>query len=134
MEHHLRPFAGDILSFAREERDIVDQAALLWNVIHSTIQRYREAFPDWTYVRHEDLSRDPMKGFRFLFDRLELELGEASRQAIAAHSFAQTPTDLKRISLANIDSWKQRLTGPEIERLKAQVWDVSRQFYSDQEW
>jgi Sulfotransferase family len=134
MKHHLQPFADQILSFACEERDIVDQAALLWNVIHSMILRYQETFPDWIYVRHEDLSRNPMEGFRFVFDRLELELCAASRQAIVAHSFAQAPTDLKRNSLANIDTWKRRLTGAEIERLKSQVWDISRRFYSDQEW
>ena len=134
MKHHLQPFADEILSFASGERDIVDQAALLWNVIHSTILTYQDTFPGWIYVRHEDLSRNPMEGFRFVFDRLELELCEASRQAIVAHSFAQAPTALKRNSLANIDTWKRRLTGAEIERLKSQVWDISRRFYSDQEW
>ncbi len=134
MSHHLQPFADDIRSFARDERDIVDQAALLWNLIHAMILEYQQRFPDWIYVRHEDLSRDPVDGFRYLFAQLGLELGEESRQAIAAHSFADEPTELKRSSLANIDTWKTRLTAAEIDRLKERVWDVSRRFYSEREW
>jgi hypothetical protein len=134
MEHHLMPFARDIMMFARQKRDIVDQAALLWNVIHFMILKYQAAFPEWIYVRHEDLSRDPLTGFRSMFDHLELEFGDVSRQAIATHSFAQEGTDLKLNSLANIDAWKKRLTDAEIARLKSQVQDVARQFYSDREW
>jgi hypothetical protein len=134
MSHHLQPFADDIRSFAREERDVVDQAALLWNVIHSMILAYQEAFPDWTYVRHEDLSRDPLAGFRYLFERLDLELGEAAREAIVAHSFADASSPLKRNSLANVGTWKTRLTPAEIERVQDRVWDVARRFYSEEEW
>jgi hypothetical protein len=134
MSHHLQPFAADIRSFAREERDVVDQAALLWNVLHAMILAYQETYPDWIYVRHEDLSRDPVEGFRYLFDRLDLELGDASRDAIVAHSFADTSGDLQRNSVANIDTWKTRLTRDEIERVKERVWDVSRRFYAEDEW
>jgi hypothetical protein len=134
MSQHLQPFADDIRSFARDERDVVDQAALLWNVIHAMILGYQEAHPDWIYVRHEDLSRDPVEGFRYLFDRLDLELGEASREAIVAHSFGAASTHLQRDSRANVDTWRTRLTPAEIERVKERVWDVSRRFYSEEEW
>jgi hypothetical protein len=97
-QHHLQPFADDIRSFACEERDVVDQAALLWNVIHTMILEYQETFPDWIYLRHEDLSRDPVAGFRSLFERLDLELREPTRAAIVAHSDAagQPPTHAER--------------------------------------
>ena len=134
MSHHLQSFADDIRSFACEERDVVDQAALLWNVIHTMILEYQETFPDWIYVRHEDLSRDPVEGFRYLFERLDLELGEATRAAIVAHSFAEASSDVKRNSLANVGTGKTRLTPAEVERVKERVWDVSRRFYSEGEW
>lgn len=143
MEHHLRPFADDIASFARDERDVVDQAALLWNVIHSMILQYRDRFPGWLYVRHEDLSREPMEGFQFLFSQLGLSLSAETEQAIRMHSFPQAETfsqapsaadDVTRNSLANIDTWRTRLTASEISRLRSQVCDISREFYSDEEW
>lgn len=134
MSHHLQPFADEIRSFARDERDVVDQAALLWNVIHAMILAYQETHPDWIYVRHEDLSRDPVEGFRYLFERLDLEPSETSREAIVAHSFAEAATELERNSLANVDTWKTRLTAAEIERVRDRVWDVARRFYSEDEW
>ena len=134
MRDHLEPFAGDILRFAREERDVVDQAALLWKVIYATISRYRERHPDWIYLRHEDLSKDPVEGFRVLFEKVGLEFSAATERAIVTHSFARTDAGLRRDSRANIDTWKQRLTGPEIERVRAAVADVSGEFYADREW
>ena len=134
MKDHLGPFAEDILSFAREERDIVDQAALLWNLIHSTILRYRQHHPEWIYVRHEDLSREPMEGFRVIFETLGLERTAETERAIVTHSFATTPSGLQRDSRANVDTWKTRLTGREIERVRAAVAGISGHFYSDRDW
>jgi hypothetical protein len=134
MQHHLQPFAEEIRRFARGDRDIVDQASLLWNIIHSVIRTYQVRFPDWIYLRHEDLSRQPLDGFRCLFERLDLELRESTRRAIIAHAFAEKPTALKRDSLRNIDTWKQRLAPAEIDRLKGQVGEIAREFYSDREW
>jgi len=134
MRDHLEPFAGDILRFAREERDVVDQAALLWKVIYATILRYRERHPDWIYLRHEDLSKDPVEGFRAVFDKVGLEFSAETERAIVTHSFAPAAAGLRRDSRANIDTWKQRLTGAEIERVRAAVAGVSGEFYADREW
>jgi hypothetical protein len=134
MRDQLEPFAGDILRFAREERDVVDQAALLWKVIYATILRYRERHPDWIYLRHEDLSKDPVEGFHAVFDQVGLEFSAETERAIVTHSFARTAAGLRRDSRANIDTWKQRLTGAEIERVRAAVAGVSGEFYADREW
>jgi hypothetical protein len=140
MQHHLEPFARELMRFTREPQDIVDQAALLWTMIHSMILKYQEAFPEWMYVRHEDLSRSPIEGFRGIFDHLDLEWSAETARTIAAHSFPAAegvPSmlhDLTRDSLAIIDTWKMRLTGDEIERVRSRVWNVSTHFYSEQEW
>jgi len=134
MREHLEPFAREILRFAREERDVVDQAALLWKVIYATILRYRERHPDWIYLRHEDLSRDPVEGFRVVFDKVGLEFSAETERAIVTHSFASAAAGLRRDSRANVNTWKQRLTGPEIERVRTAVADISGEFYADREW
>jgi hypothetical protein len=93
-------------------------------------------------VRHEDLSREPVEGFRAIFDKLDLAFTPAVAETIRARSLSQDTSDrsqqdpfaLKRNSLANITNWKTRLTPSEIERIKAQVQDVSKNFYSEQDW
>ena len=59
MRDHLAPFEKEIRSSRPQPGDIVSQAILLWRMIYSTGPTFRERHPDWTFVRHEDLSRDP---------------------------------------------------------------------------
>ena len=142
MRDRLHSFEPEIKKFVSEEHDIIDQAALFWTMIFCTVLKYRAQHPDWIYVRHEDLSRDSVGGFRSMYDRLGLDFSrdientirEYSESSDAADQTRISPDALKRNSLANMMNWKTRLSQPEIERLKAQVLDVSENFYSAQEW
>ncbi len=133
MRDHLAPFAGEIMRLARVEADVVDQAALLWNVIHHVVLKYRAEHPDWVFVRHDDLSRDPMAGFRSLFERLGLEFTSESKATVMEHS-RSGPGALQRDSHANVDSWRERLTAGEVSRLRSRVGEISAHFYSEEEW
>jgi hypothetical protein len=142
MEDHLQRFKEEIQAFAAEERDILDQAALLWRLIHSTIADYRTRHPEWLVVRHEDLSRDPIPGFGALFQALDLSYTEEVQEAILQSTSRSNPVDrdvngrqfLSRDSRANVDNWRRRLTPDEIGRVRARVADVSPLFYGDDEW
>lgn len=143
MNEHLQPFKEEIEEFANNEKDIIDQAALLWNLIHYMILKYRQDNPNWIYVRHEDLSKDPVTSFSSLFENLKLDFSDHVAKSIESYSFTQASAniqpkhklhDLNRDSLANIYTWKQRLTSSEIKRLKSKVQKISQEFYSDDEW
>lgn len=142
MEDHLQKFQDEIAAFAREEHDILDQATLLWRLIHSTIADYRERHPDWNVVRHEDLSREPLEGFGTLFGALDLPYTEEVQEAIRRSSSRSNPADrgaggrqfLTRDSRANIDNWRRRLTPAEVEHVREGVADVSPLFYGDDDW
>ena len=142
IEDYLSPFQEEIAAFAREERDILDQAALLWRLVHHTIAGYQERHPEWRVVRHEDLSRDPIEGFGTLFEALDLSYTEEVQEAILRSTSRSNPADrevngrrfLTRDSRANVDNWRRRLTPVEVERVRARVADVSPLFYGDDEW
>lgn len=141
MNDHLSQFEAEIKRFAEEPHDIVDQAALLWTLIHHMIKKYQKNHPDWIFVRHEDLSRDPLHGFQTLFSMLGLGFSHHLANVIKAHSspsnsgyISRRTISLQRDSLANIWNWKTRLTKAEIERIKAQVGDTAKEFYSDADW
>jgi Sulfotransferase family len=142
MEDHLKPFKAEIESFAEEENDILDQASLLWRLIHKTIADYRTQHPEWVIVRHEDLSRDPLQGFGAIFEALDLPYTEDVQDAIRRSSSASNPADRdenrhlfhSRDSRANVDNWRRRLTPEEVEQVRARVADVSPLFYADDEW
>jgi hypothetical protein len=140
MRDWLRPFQTEIVDFSRHRHDVVDQAALLWKLIHHVIARYREAHEDWIFVRHEDLALDPVAGFRTLFDRVELVFGATARLTVEEHDAegregeSQDPYSIRRDGRLMRTRWRQKLTRAEIERVRDRVAGVAEQFYSADEW
>jgi hypothetical protein len=140
MRDHLGPFEDELRDFAARERGVLDQAILLWRMIYGTVRTFRERHPDWTFVRHEDLSREPVPAFESLFDTLGVEIDDGIRRAIAAYSGEGNPTELREKhdvrldSAASIESWRRRLEPAEIERIRVGVADVASAFYPDEDW
>jgi hypothetical protein len=144
LRERLYPFAREIREYASREHELIDQAILLWKLIHYTMIQYREAHKNWIFVRHEDLSRNPVEGFRNLYSRLGLEFSEQARQIIENYSNSANPSEsdapvgseaiLLRNSASNIWNWKSRLTVSEIERIHHAVEDISSAFYSAEDW
>jgi hypothetical protein len=122
--------------------DIVGQSALLWRMIYRSVHATRSLFPDFKIVRHEDLSLDPVAGYKSLYETLGLTFDEKVRDTILNSSSSENPTELSRKkvhsvkldSRANMDNWKKRLTSEEITRIRKMTENVSHLFYSDNEW
>jgi hypothetical protein len=135
-------YEGPIREFAEREHDIVDQAILMWNVLHHVIAGYQERHPDWSFVRHEDLSEEPLKGFRELYDVLGLPWDQLAEDAIIRSSTDSTrkevPTYLhrtvRRDSRAARWTWLTRLSEEERERVRAGTADVAARWYGDRDW
>lgn len=138
MRDLLAPFKTEIKNFVDNKHDIIDQACLLWRIIHYTILEYQKKHENWLFIRHEDLSQDPIAGFQRVFEYLNLDYSESIKQKIAQYTCAKKERSQKAIrvmnSKSNIKSWKNRLTSLEIKRIRNQVEDISSQFYSDLDW
>jgi len=122
--------------------DIVGQSALLWRMVYRSVHSILSLFPDFKIVRHEDLSLDPVAGYKSLYESLGLTFDQKVRDTILNSSSSENPTELskkkvhsvKLDSRANMDNWKKRLTSEEITRIRKMTEDVSHLFYSDEEW
>ena len=140
MRDELGPFEEEIRAYAREPQPLLDQAILLWNVIHHQILQYRDRRPSWDFILHEDLSREPLSGFRELYDRFGLTWTDAIARTVEDHSGAGNPsvtTDAashKRDSRKAITAWKGRLTPEEIERIRTRTDPIAKAFYTDDDW
>jgi Sulfotransferase family len=140
MRDVLFPFETEIQEFVGKERNIIDQAALLWKIIYSRVDTYRQSHPEWIFVRHEDLSRNPIQGYQKLYQLLDLKFTRDVQNTIEAYSTKRTPDKeiefrvIWRNSKSLIDKWQRQLTDDDIARIKATVWDVSEKFYSEDEW
>lgn len=142
MKDFLYPFEEEIKAHVAEERDIIDQAALLWQIIHQMILGYQNRQKDWFFVRHEDISRDPIKEFKNIFDYLNLEFSPDIQNKIAYGSTVEKPKHLQeknrlntqRNSRSIVWEWAQRLELSEIDRIRSKVEHISCHFYGDADW
>jgi hypothetical protein len=133
---------ADIEEFARRPPDVVDQAALLWDIVYRVVDRYRAAHPDWIYVRHEDLSTSPADGFMSMCGRLGIEYSAGVDRYVAETTSASNPAEagegvvhaLRRHSAASVRTWHERLTGEEIARVHRRTARTAAAFYAESDW
>lgn len=141
MQEQLHAFDDEIRQMVEADHDIVDHASLLWRLIYSVLLKYRDAHPDWMFVRHEDLARDPIGGFARIFDRLGLEYSERIQDTVRWYSSGPAdleanapPHAIRRASQQTVHGWRQRLSPEDQSRLRAGVEPLASVFYPESEW
>jgi hypothetical protein len=138
MDQHLNDYRSEIEEYAKNEKNIIDQSILLWNLIHFMILKYRTKNEKWNFIKHEELSRNPIDEYSKLYQTLGLQFSRNVLEKIKESShagFRETQLDeFKRDSKSNIWNWKNRLTSEEIQRVKEKTHEIASQFYSDEEW
>ena len=143
MEGRLAPFADEIRA-AAEPSPSIEANTLLWRILHHHIALLAEEHPDWIFVRHEDLSRDPMGAFPPLFAALGLPYTQgvadglaqftSDQPALGRFSIFGTRRRTMRSSEASIHAFRSRLAPDEIatiRRLAAPLWE---RFYEAGDW
>ena len=136
----LRPYESEIREQAERPGEILAQAALLWRLLYNAVDGYRQRHPDWSFVRHEDASAEPVATFERLYEHLGLELTPDAREAIARASASDNPAELPTPHSVQLDSaaslgrWRDDLTADEVETLRERTRDVWPRFYSDDDW
>ena len=135
MERYLQPFQEEIQFFAKNPQPVIDQAILLWNIIHQCIYEYHIKHPDFILVRHEDMSIDPLKTFEVLYNKLGLQFSKQVKEKLLSYtSTNDEKIGIKRDSVANIKSWKGRLTEVEVKRIYDATQPFSAKFYNNEDW
>lgn len=138
IQHHLYEYRSEIDEYSKIDNNIVDQAILLWNLIHHMILKYRDNNPDWIFIKHEEISRHPVEEFSNLYKRLGLIFSSDIQEEIKKFSFADPSKgnrdSLKRNSKSNVWNWKTRLTDDEIRKIKENTREIANHFYTEEDW
>jgi hypothetical protein len=140
MRDHLQDCREEMESMKAD--DVIGQSALLWKLIYRSVHATGKLHPEFIVLRHEDLSRDPVPGYRDLYRSLDLEFTPRVEKIILNSSSSENPVELSRKkvhgykldSRANISAWKKRLSVEEIERIRKITEEISSLYYSDTEW
>lgn len=140
MRDLLGPFDSQLRLFSQTPHDVVDQSILLWSLIHHVIRHYRQRYPDWMFLRLEDVARDPLGSFKEVFGRLGLDFGDPVEAMIEDTTDPRNPRDpsdpasVKRDSRTSVYTWRRGLTSEEIARVKAGAGPLCAEFYGDEDW
>jgi len=142
MRDWLEPFRSEIERIASQPADTIGQNSLLWRLVYSVVKSLLAAHPEFTLVRHEDLSLDPPAGYEKLYARLGLAYTDKACRAILASTSSENPEELKRSSAhavrldsrANLANWKRRLSAAEIQRVRLITEATASDFYPDLSW
>jgi hypothetical protein len=140
MRDQLEPYRGPMESMPAD--DIIGQASLLWAMIYRSVQSACRALPSVRMVRHEDLSIDPVPGFRRLYGELGLPFTPGVERRILDSSSSDNPAELSRRkvhstrldSRANLHNWKRRLSTEEVARIRQLTEEVARDYYPEVDW
>jgi hypothetical protein len=138
MRDHLEPYRTRMEAAIRG--DVIDQWALLWNLIYGSVHATVERNPGFIAVRHEDLSLDPVGGYRDLYKALGLEFTPRVEKVIRESSSSENPAEGKKVhsfkldSRASMSNWKKRLTEDEIRRIREATQEVASIYYPEAGW
>jgi Sulfotransferase family len=134
-------FEPEIREQAERPGDVLAQSSLLWRILYGAVERYRERHPEWTYLRHEDASADPLGAFERLYATLGLDLVPRARRRIEQATSAsgnpaelRSPHDVRLASAASLGRWREQLTAGEIELVRESTRDVWPSFYAEEDW
>lgn len=112
--------------------DVVDQGIVEWNAMYDFVDRMRRDHPEFIVVSYERLARDPEVEFPRLFERVGVGYGDAqSRQVEQMSTGSRTgrsAIDVKRDSRAAVDTWRERLSDAEVDRITAATAEVASRF------
>ncbi len=117
--------------------DIVDQACLLWNILHYVILNYQERYPSWLFVKYENLANNPVEGFQEVFDYIGMKLDGKIRNTIIEFTSERNPADAgttifkPRNSKASLLTWQTRLTSEEVDKVITQTKTIASYFYNN---
>ena len=124
-------------------KDFISEASLIWTCITKIIIEYQKLYPNWLYIRHEDLSYDPIKEYELLFEKLKLPFSNEVKKVIHSSSNFSNPSEvanskvvhqLQRNSRDNIKNWKKRLNNKDINKVRDLTEHLSQSFYSKKDW
>jgi len=142
MRDWLEPFREEMIHAQEQPVDIVYQASLLWRIIYQVVHQTSQNHPEFHIVRHEDLSLQPLQEFKSLYDAIGVPFTKRVAERIHKSTNPGNPTELplESIHSVNLDSrmnlknWQKRLSEQEIERVRELTEDVSRLYYTDEDW
>ena len=140
MRDWLEPYRSQMEAIGAD--DVIGQSCLLWCMIYQVVDAFRGRFPEFRIVRLEDLSKNPLEGYRTLYTSLGLKFTTGAQNIVLRSSSPRNPPEPSTSSAhttsinsrSSLSNWKRRLATAEIDRIRSLTEDVANAFYHPEDW
>lgn len=123
------------LNFIDSRSNLLLQNILAWNLIYTRVKQYIEKYPQWFYVKHENLITNPINEFEKIFNYLDIEFTEKLKNKLIKKtkmSYSGSPnTDESKL---DPKSWEKKLDKNTIKQIKSKTAPLWYDFYKDCDW
>jgi hypothetical protein len=136
METQLAHYKEEMTKVHREG-DFTDRIALLWNVLNDVILQYRQSYPEWLFIKHEEVAIKPFEKFQEIFRYLNVPYDDEVRRYIRKYTSKDNPAEAgsnryqPRDAKKTLNAWKERLTPEEAERISKATDDIHYRLYEN---
>jgi len=133
VEDHLKPYLT-ILEKAKTPFEIY---GAIWGARNRVIADLIPKYPEWKILFYEDLTRDPLKCFRELFDHFNLDWTAKIQKHINQTTTKAKPGIYSTYRVTNTQTykWKGKMTPDEIEQVRTFVEPFNLPYYnSESDW
>jgi hypothetical protein len=142
MRDWLEPYREEMEALSGAAEATIECGGLLWRMVYGVVSACCRRFPQIKIVRHEDLSLEPVHGFRSLYAALGIPFNPKVEHVILNSSSSENPKELskKKVhavrldSRSNLENWRRRLSREEIERIRRMTADLAAEYYPDGAW
>jgi len=135
MNTYLIDYKEEIEEYAHSKKDIISQGILQWNILYHVVSIYKSKYADeWIFLKHEDVSINPVEEYNKVFVHLNLEFTDKVKKEIEKSTTSSVKSDLKRDAAKNVKTWQDRLEPKDIQLIKEGTRKVWEQFYSETDW
>jgi hypothetical protein len=126
---HLRSY----VSFLKQATGEIEQLGAVWAARHRVIANALEKNPQWRIVYYEALCADPERQFEELIRALGLRWSRTMAAYVEWHSSGDATGmySTRRVSRRRIDSWMERMSTHDVERVRRIVSTLSIPFYQE---
>lgn len=118
-------------------RKLLPEQRLAWRWVLFNDKAYQDckALPGYSFIRYEDICKDPQAAARGMLQHLQLEWSQQTDSFIASHSRGGSDEfySIKRDPLMAANKWRTELTAAQIEAILevAKLSDCGRLFLDD---
>ncbi|RMF06476.1 MAG: sulfotransferase [Candidatus Neomarinimicrobiota bacterium] len=143
MQDWLWDLAEEIQSVSTSQAGFLAKGIVFWKLFYQTVIKWETRYPDWIFLKHEDLSRHPVAEFAQLYQKLGLKFDPSIRRKIIQMTESTSHTEIPSTapaayvtvnSRANLTNWKKRLHPEEIQTIYVALQPLWSRFYSENDW